>query len=335
MTARSSVWLTVLFGLVACGGPTEGVVVLESSAASTTRTTQSVEPVASGSVAQPILPACTEWNDTLEVARLSDPRLDEISGLVASRAHPGVLYVHNDSGEPYARFFAITPEGEVLAEIAIDGAPARDLEDIAYHDGWLYLGDIGDNGARDGSQPVHEDIALVRVREPELPTQRGATIHTSAFERFVLRYPDRPRDSEALFVDPITGDFVLLSKESEGPVDVFVAHPPLSPTAVTTLEHIATMPGAGSLANAITAADISSDGSAIVVRTYLRAFLYPRAPSESVAAALGRTPTELPVIREWQGEAIGLAVDAQTLYSIPEGHDAPVHVLTARCAEAN
>jgi hypothetical protein len=345
MKARSSGWLTAMAILAACGAPAARGAVAEPSEpsqATSAPAPQSVERVVTAAAVEPavpaqppaqaIPPACTEWNDALEVARLADPRLGEVSGLIASRAHPGVLYVHNDSGEPYARFFAITPEGTVLAEIAIDAAPSRDLEDIAYHDGWLYLADTGDNGARDGSMPVHEDISILRVREPELPAERGATIHVSAFERFAFRYEDAPHDCEALFIDPITSDVFFLSKENEGPVRVLVAHAPLSPDVTTTLEQVATMPGGTSLANSITAADISSDGGAILVRTYLRAFLYTRAGGETVAQALGRRPTELPVIREWQGEAIGFSVDGETIYAIPEGDEAPVHVLRSRCA---
>jgi hypothetical protein len=332
MTARSSEWLTVLVVLASCGTAHLREPTTQGSERVITAAAVEPAPTIEPTPAPALPPACTEWDETVEVAHLTDARLDEVSGLVASRAHEGVLYVHNDSGEPYARFFAITLEGAVLAEIVIDGAPARDFEDLAYHDGWLYLADTGDNGARDGSQPVHEDVALVRVREPELPAEAGGTVHVSDFERFVLRYADRPRDCEAVFVDPITSDFYFLSKENEGPVDVFVAHAPLSRTEPNTLEHAGTMPGAGSLANAITAADITSDGAGIVVRTYLRAFLYPRASGEDVARALGRAPVELPVIREWQGEAIGFSVDGRTLYSIPEGDDAPVHTLSARCA---
>lgn len=348
MTARSIERLAglaaILAGLTACGGSThetaraQRVVTVASVEPSTSEGSSPApvrEPVPDPAPAPPAPDTCTDWGETVEAAHLSDPRLGEISGLVASRAHPGVLYVHNDSGEPYARFFAITPQGEVLAEYAIDGAPARDFEDLAYHDGALYLADTGDNGARDGSQPVHDDVAIVRVREPELPTERGATVHVSAYERFVFRYADRPRDCEAVLVEPATGDVYFLTKENEGAVDVFVARAPLSSTSTTTLEHVGTMPGGGSLADAITAADISSDGRAIVVRTYRRAFLYPRGAGEDVAAALARTPIELPVIREWQGEAIGFAVDGATLYSIPEGDEAPVHVLSARCTHAD
>jgi hypothetical protein len=288
------------------------------------------EPIVAPDVAPS--PTCTDWSPTVEVARLSDPRLVEVSGLVASRAHPGVVYVHNDSGEPYARFFAITTEGAVLAEIVLDGAPWRDVEDIAYHDGWIYLADAGDNGARDGSQPVHDEIWALRTREPALDDARDGVIHTSEVERLAFRYPDRPRDCEAVAFDPRTGDLYFLTKENEGPVDVFVARAPLSTQGVTVLERAGSMPGGGSLADSVTAMDVSSDGAAIVVRTYLRALLYPRVADETIASALARPPVALPVIREWQGEAIGFAADGATLLSIPEGDAAPVHVLRAACA---
>ena len=59
---------------------------------------------------------CTDYVGPRVLGRVTDPRLSEISGLAASRAHPGVLYVQNDSGEPHARFFAIDTTGAVLAE---------------------------------------------------------------------------------------------------------------------------------------------------------------------------------------------------------------------------
>ena len=77
----------------------------------------------------------------------------EASGIVASRRNPGVLWVHNDSGD-MARVFAITASGEFLGVCNIAGATARDWEDIAIGPGpdpdqhYLYLGDIGDNQAK-------------------------------------------------------------------------------------------------------------------------------------------------------------------------------------------
>ncbi|MFO0950915.1 MAG: hypothetical protein U0835_07120 [Isosphaeraceae bacterium] len=66
---------------------------------------------------------------------------------MASRRHPGVFWVHNDSGNP-PRLFAVRVDGSLIREYAVQ-APNVDWEDIAVDDeGHLYLGDIGNNDAR-------------------------------------------------------------------------------------------------------------------------------------------------------------------------------------------
>src|SRR5690606_433613 len=82
-------------------------------------------------------------------AVITDSRLDEISGLAASRRHADVFWVHNGSGdEPVIH--AVGSDGEHRAEIHIDGATHTDWEDIASFelDGvpYLMIADIGDNG---------------------------------------------------------------------------------------------------------------------------------------------------------------------------------------------
>src|SRR3954464_12793012 len=81
------------------------------------------------------------------VGRLEHPAIREASGIVASRRHPGVFWVHNDSGNPNF-LFAVRRDGTLIREYAIN-VPNVDWEDIALDDdGHLYLGDIGNNGAR-------------------------------------------------------------------------------------------------------------------------------------------------------------------------------------------
>ena len=83
-----------------------------------------------------------------------DGRLDELSGIAVSPDQPGVLFVHNDSGDS-SRFFAIGPDGALKAIFHFQGEPTsrlgvRDVEDIAIGPGpdsgvnYIYLGDIGD-----------------------------------------------------------------------------------------------------------------------------------------------------------------------------------------------
>src|SRR3974390_1270283 len=71
--------------------------------------------------------------------------LPEASGIVKSRRHPGIFWVHNDSGNPPA-LFAIRRDGSVVREFRLEG-PNTTREDIADDDeGHLYLGDIGNTG---------------------------------------------------------------------------------------------------------------------------------------------------------------------------------------------
>jgi hypothetical protein len=59
--------------------------------------------------------------------------LPELSGMAASRRHPGVLWAHNDSGND-AEVFAVRETGEVLATLRlamsrIDGLSNKEIAD--------------------------------------------------------------------------------------------------------------------------------------------------------------------------------------------------------------
>src|SRR3546814_7104331 len=64
------------------------------------------------------------------VPRVVDPDIAELSGCARSLTVPQRLWVHNDSGNP-SRLFAIDLQGQVQQRVEIDGAEARDWEDIA------------------------------------------------------------------------------------------------------------------------------------------------------------------------------------------------------------
>jgi hypothetical protein len=49
---------------------------------------------------------------------VQNDQIREASGIVASRQNPGVLWVHNDSGDS-ARVFAINEKGEFLARASL------------------------------------------------------------------------------------------------------------------------------------------------------------------------------------------------------------------------
>jgi hypothetical protein len=290
--------------------------------------------------------ACPRFEGPTILGTVAAPELGEISGVVASRTTPGVLYVHNDSGEPHARFFAIRTDGALLAEYGLGEEPALDVEDIAVGPGArpgtmaVYLADVGDNAARElqsGGDPERwrprSTIAVLRVPEPTPPREPEAApvrATLAGHERFELRYPAEPYDCEALLVDPASGDLYLLAKVARGPQPVFRARAPLSAGTTTTLERVGEILPARDLGDAITAVGVDARGERVVVRTYRSALLFERAPTQSWLEALAAPPFVLPRLREPQGEAIAW-LDARTIVSITEGERAPVQVVVDAC----
>lgn len=270
-----------------CGG--------EHSDPPTTTATASTAPAA----AQPA--ACGRL-DVRVTGRVRAAAATELSGLALSRTQPRVLWSHNDSGDA-ARILAVTQAGTLLAQVMVTRAENEDWEDIAIAAGTLYIADIGDNLARRPS------IAVYRVSEPRVPAT--ATVPAT---RLDLRYPDGPRDAEALLVDPVGGALVIVTKSFSGNAGVYTAK-----RGFTTLRRAGTISlGTG---EAVTAGSLSADGQTIALRTYDRAYVWRRARGESVAAALERRPcaARADLLREGQGEAIALARNGRAFYTVPEG----------------
>jgi len=244
---------------------------------------------------------------------------------VLSRAHRGVLWTHNDSGDG-PRVFAVTRDGELLADVEITDARAVDWEDIAIGPApgggdALYLADTGDNDA------VRPDVAVYRVPEPDPRGAGAGAIRSAPAARLALRYPDRAHDAEALLVDPRSGALVVVTKSFGASAGVYVAQRP-SATATTTLHRRATLSlGVG---EAVTAGDVSADGRTIALRSYGRAFVWRRRPGESIAAALRRRPCSPPVglFAEGQGEALALTAHGGAFYTVPEGEDPAIRRYT-------
>src|SRR5215207_1575918 len=73
---------------------------------------------------------CDGFGSPEVAGTVANPVLVEISGVAASRAHPGVLWTHNDSGGA-PEVYAVAQDGADLGTYAVDGARATDWEDIA------------------------------------------------------------------------------------------------------------------------------------------------------------------------------------------------------------
>lgn len=273
-------------------------------------------------------------------AMLTDPVLNEVSGVAASRTNPPLLWVHDDSGGAPS-VYAVRPDGTPVATYTIDGATNTDWEDIAVGRGpqrgvsYLFVGDIGQNNA------PRDHVTVYRVAEPEAPFSNTGTLTGAAV--ISLRYPDQPIDAESMFVDPRSGDLYVIDKELlsrvgrvfRAPARTLVdgADVTMREVASFTLEGddpvlatgVARFPGTW-----ITGADISPDGSTILVRTYRRVLAFSRGERSTVASAFRRPPCAAPQIDEPQGEAIGFAANGASYYTIGEGVGAAVHRFTVR-----
>jgi hypothetical protein len=250
--------------------------------------------------------------DGESLAQIAVPELTELSGLAASRAHPGIFWAHNDSGDT-PRVFAFDQNGQPWGTFRLAGARAEDWEDMAVGPGpeegtsYLYLGDIGDNFGR---RPT---VVVYRIEEPAPGTPGEVAI--PGVEAVTLRYPKgETHDAEALMVDTPTGDLFVVTKSLSGQAEVYRAASPLTASAVD-LEYVADV----RLDGPATGADISADGTHIAIRTYLAAYTWERRAGENVAAALGGEPQRIALEFEPQGEAIAYSADGKALLTASEG----------------
>lgn len=264
--------------------------------------------------------ACGAPSDAGVVA---NPDLQELSGLVASRIHEGILYANNDSGD-VPRFFALTLAGEDRGTFDVEGATARDWEEIAAGPcgdgaaGCLYLADLGDN------DEVRDDLVLYRVREPE---RVGEGMQASApAEAFPFSYPDGPHDAEAFVVHPATGVVTIFTKGATS--RIYELASPLAPGRVAAFLGEVTLDSAIPL---VTAADLDLAGETVAIRTYADVLLYPIPGGSSVGAAvLARAGCVAPHAAEKQGEAIAFLMNGTSYVTAPEGAESKLSVVECR-----
>jgi len=241
--------------------------------------------------------------------RLDYPAIREASGLVASRQHPGIFWVHNDSGNIPA-LYAVRRDGSLVREYLVK-VPNIDWEDIAIDDaGHLYLGEIGNN---DGRLPVRAIHRLVEP-DPSQPHEGPLAVESSSYYRF----PPRARfDAESLVLDQ--GRAVVVAKAFDGE-DARLWAIPLDPPAPlwkpVLPESIGRLPG---FREPATGADLSRDGRLLAVCGPNVARVYQRDGKGAweVVATVRFRADDVESIA-WDGLDLTLAGENRTLYRIPE-----------------
>ncbi|MDF2439693.1 MAG: hypothetical protein JWN98_677 [Abditibacteriota bacterium] len=257
----------------------------------------------------------------------SDARLDECSGLGASRRYPGSWWMHNDSGDE-ARLFLVDAKGKTRVTVLLQGAYADDWEDMAVAQpndkgaAWVYVADIGDN------LKLRDAITIYRFREPAVPPQSTLTDITVRAESLTLQFPDGARDAETLIANA-RGELMIVAKTT-GASEFFVTPKAFQNGATQTLQSVGSYQFGESSDGSrrvrprlTTGGDLSQDQRRIAICTYTQAHEWTL-PEGSWKTLLNSKPRvyDLPPLP--QIEAIAYGADGKSLFITSEGAPCPL-----------
>jgi hypothetical protein len=235
--------------------------------------------------------------------------LPEASGAALSRRSPGVVWSHNDSGQPVLHAFDAA--GTTRGRVRIPNAAVEDWEDVSVAacpgGSCLYIADIGDNDR------ARRTITIYRIPEPH-----PQDAESGAADVFTAVYPDGAHDAEALFV--AADDLFIATKDVTAGLYRFPT--PLRTGAAMTLERVTSLPY-----RRVTDAETSSDGAWVAIRTNDAVGFHRTA--DLVRGKSGSLTMPLRALKEPQGE--GVALDANGMvYLTGEGPRAGT-LNTLRC----
>ncbi len=239
-----------------------------------------------------------------------DPRINELSGLVASHQQPGVYFAHNDSGDT-ARLFAMLSTGQVLQEFHLTNATNVDWEDLALGPcptgQCVLVGDIGDN------TQTRNDYALYRVTEPLVD---GGTELTA--EQFPFHYPaNAHHNAETLLMHPTTpGRAWVVTKEANAVSQVYRLS--LESTAEQEAQLVTSLTIPGPADRQLTAGDVNPCGDTVALRMYNRLVLLHVPDGGQFEDVFGAQPVTIPSAVEDQSEAVAFSADGRSIITTSE-----------------
>lgn len=262
--------------------------------------------------------------------QLENEDLIEASGLARSQHDPEILWSINDGGSK-PRIYAFDHTGAHRGRIKLEDARNRDWEDIASFtlDGkpWLLVADIGDNDNK------RKKVSFYVVAEPDLADDDK--LREKPAWRVDFRYPDGPRDAEAVAVDSANDRVLVLTKRDLPPVLYEVPLRPDTDKTVTAtrLGQIESLPQPSrrDLDQALftkdwhwqpTAMDLSPDGRLAVILTYRAVYvfrvgadLYDTLSGQAYALGLGN-------FRD--AESVAFSADSKSIFVTVERRHAPL-----------
>lgn len=234
----------------------------------------------------------------------NNKKLEETSGLAASRRYPGHFWAHNDSGHP-TDLFLLDSTGQTQAKFHLAGAHNKDWEDMAAmtvaDTTWLFIGDIGDNLRKRAVKRIYQ------LAEPSIEDEGEVQVS----DTLLVRLEDEIHDTEALLADPISRNLYLVTKRQGDAWLYELKYPFEADTLIA--RRVLHIP-----LRHVTGGDISANGTEILLKTYDVIHYWRREPSQSVPDALLQPGTPLAYEREPLGETIAWAVDGSGFYTLSE-----------------
>ncbi|HEY5784318.1 MAG TPA: hypothetical protein VIT65_06050 [Microlunatus sp.] len=229
-----------------------------------------------------VLPAAA---DTVEFT-IADPDITESSGL-ATDADAERYWTVNDSGAAGIAY-ALDDQGETQGTLVFRVDPV-DVEAVAFHEGRLYVADIGDNRARRDNVTVYFFDDAAPASEPVV------------YKAYDFSYPDGPHDAETLLVDG-DGRLFIVTKGSQG--GIYAAPSSPSRQGVNELERVGEAPAL------VTDGTVLPDGR-FALRTYTSVEIVDPDSYEVVARAAAPA--------QKQGESITTTFNGKALLIGSEG----------------
>jgi hypothetical protein len=273
-------------------------------------------------------------------ATFQSPRVIESSGVAVSRAYPGVLWTHNDSGDrPY--LYATDLRGTDRGALLVPGAQAIDWEDMSLGpcptrvtaDTCIYLADTGDN------LEFRPYVTIYAIPEPAPPERASDTLGTTRAPAVLrLRYPDGSHDVEAVYVSPRDTALFLVSKGATRGSAIRLYRVDRSAwrtgdtttgIAVATLVQTLDIRPSSEAGRLVTAGAVRPDGRVVALRTYSEIYLfYPGVGGRLLAAR--EHPCNISGL-EIGGEAIDFLDDSTFVLTSEAGRSRRGTIDTVHC----
>ncbi len=121
----------------------------------------------------------TPKNFTLKLVTDWSTELNETSGLALVN---NLIVSHNDKGGASNLYLIQTPKGELINTIRVNNVQNNDWEDVVYRDGFLYIGDTGNN------KGTRKNLAVYKIPAKDLTQDKQ---ETNSIAHIAYHFPEQ------------------------------------------------------------------------------------------------------------------------------------------------